>query len=773
MAPEVGNVSGWSRLGRPDQLSGVTKRGDRGLGLSDAFRLLPARPEAGAFDHLEEPGTSRADSAARPAAPVGDPGGCWVPAGQATEVAGLTLPGGMIYVGEGLPTTKGDGPDPALINPLLPVDLSDPDWAGASVGYWPSYAGISPGARAAYLKWLADGRPGLGVPIGWVFLYFYGLERRVVIDGAAAARAGELPDIADEVRRLRDYCRHHGSFHAYATQFLALLDAVSAAAEPPGGAPRSTGSRWPIPYRLRVGLGRLAADGTPVPAGWALSWIHFHPDIHPRTPAERCPAEFGRLARARYATRHGAGLLVTGGTPLEHVYMAANVGIGQVTVSLGVPDVLQLPGPARDLKALAEDCSEALDAYSRYLGRHPGLQETLAATALLPPELADHGTEAMRDLRGWLDSRLAGRPRVLVDSAEFSAFWPAEAGGGLARGDALSLTRLLEGQGIGVEPDVRLGGAAGLGSGPVVLFRLADGGRPAVSRTVYATATVVLHLAAAVALADGPASAAARRVLQAHVQGSMAAPAAARLQAHLEWLLAGEVKLTGLARRVAILDEEERAGVAELLVSVAATEALVSPAAINALTRSFRLLGRDPATVYSAVHARGAGPATAPVVVRPGADRPPGAVVPPPPAAPPADVRLDSTVIAAKLAETATVSALLGSIFTGEDAAPGAPVPGPGAATADVQEDFERETAPSQPGIAGLDGAHSALLRTITTRDSWPRAEMQEACAAVALMLDGALDTLNEAAYEVAGDPLTDGDDPIYIDQSVAQEMLA
>jgi hypothetical protein len=758
------------------------------LGLSDAFRLLPARPAGGAIDHLEEPGTSSADRADRPAAPVGEPGGCWVPAGQATEVAGLTLPGGMIYVGEELPAAKGGGPDPALINPLLPVDLSNPDWAGATVGYWPSYAGISAGARAAYLKWLADGRPGLGVPIGWVFLYFYGLERRVVQDGAAAARAGELPDIADEVRRLRDYCRHHGSFHAYATQFLALLDAVGAAAEPLAGAPRWAGRRWPVPYRLRVGLGRLAAGGTPVPADWAMSWIGYHPDIHPRTPAERCPAEFERLAAAHYTARHGAGLLVDpDGDALEHVYMAANVGIGQVTVSLGVPDVLQLPGPARDLRALAEECSEALDAYSRYLGRHPGGQESLAATALLPPELADHSTEAMRDLRGWLDGRLAGLQRVLVDAAEFTVFWPAEASDGLARADAATLTRLLEGQGIGVEPDVRLGGTPGLGSGPVVLFRLADG-RPAVSRAVYAAATVTLHLAAAVALADGPAPAAARLVLQAHVaESGLAAPAAARLQAHLEWLLAGEVKLTGLARRVAILDEPERDQVADLLVSVAATEALVSPAAINALTRSFRLLGRDPATVYSAVHARGARPATAPVVVRPVAARPPGAAVPPPPA-PAADVRLDRAVIAAKLAETATVSALLGSIFTGDGPAADGPAAdgaaadgaaaevaaaGPGPAAADGPQDFERHAGPSQPGTAGLDGAHSALLRTIATRDSWARAEMQEACAAVALMLDGALDTLNEAAYEVAGDPLTDGDDPISIDLNVAQEMLA
>ena len=768
----MGGASGW-----PDQLSGVTKRGDRGLGLSDAFRLLPARPEGGAFDHLEEPGTSTAEPADRPAAPVGDPGGCWVPAGQATEIAGLTLPGGMIYVGEDLPTAKGHDPDPALINPLLPVDFADPDWAGATVGYWPSYAGISPGARAAYLKWLADGRPGLGVPIGWVFLYFYGLERRVVVDGAAAARAGELPDIAAEVRLLRDYCRHHGSFHAYATQFLALLDAVGAAAEPLAGAPRSTGSRWPVPYRLRVGLGRLAADGIPVPADWALSWIHFHPDIHPRTPAERCPAEFGRLARARYTARYGEGLLVAGGAPLEHVYMAANTGIGQVTVSLDVPDVLQLPGPARELKALAEECSEALDAYSRYLGRHPGGQDSLAATALLPPELADHSTEAMRDLRGWLDSRLAGQARVLVSSAEFAAFWPDEAGDGLARSDALSLTRLLESQGIGVEPDVRLGGAAGLGSGPVVLFRLVDGGRPAVSRTVYATVTITLHLAAAVALADGQAPAAARRILQEHVGASdLGAAVAARMLAHLEWLLAGEVRLTGLAKRVAILDEAERAATGDLLVSVAATETLVSPAAINALTRSFRVLGLDPATVYSAVHARGAGPATAPVVVRPAAARPPGAPVPPPPPgrpSAPADVRLDSAVIAAKLAETATVSELLGSIFTGEEAAPGAAAPAPAVAAPDGQEDMERDSGPTQTGIAGLDPAHSALLRTIATRDSWSRAEMQEACAAVALMLDGALDTLNEAAYEVAGDPLTDGDDPIYIDLDVAQEMLA
>jgi hypothetical protein len=75
-------------------------------------------------------------------------------------VGSLTLPGGMLYVGRQLPAAVGHGPDPALIDPRLPLDLRRPDWAAGSVGYWPSYSDITPGARAAYLTWLADGRRG-------------------------------------------------------------------------------------------------------------------------------------------------------------------------------------------------------------------------------------------------------------------------------------------------------------------------------------------------------------------------------------------------------------------------------------------------------------------------------------------------------------------------------------------------------------------------------------------------------------------------------------
>ena len=82
-------------------------------------------------------------------------------------------------------------PEPALIDPGLSVDTRAPDYAGTKMGYWPSYSSIPADCRAAYLHWLLDGRYAPGAYIGYVFLYFYGLERRLLVDSQSslAARA--------------------------------------------------------------------------------------------------------------------------------------------------------------------------------------------------------------------------------------------------------------------------------------------------------------------------------------------------------------------------------------------------------------------------------------------------------------------------------------------------------------------------------------------------------------------------------------------------------
>ena len=123
-------------------------------------------------------------------------------------ISGHTIPGGMIWVGSTMAHGYGQI-DPALVNPRLPVDMRRPDWDAASVGYWPSYTDITSRQRAAYLSWLAHGRRAPGVPICYVFLFFYGLERRVLdaIDMRAAQTAdglAELAAIRAEIKALRD-----------------------------------------------------------------------------------------------------------------------------------------------------------------------------------------------------------------------------------------------------------------------------------------------------------------------------------------------------------------------------------------------------------------------------------------------------------------------------------------------------------------------------------------------------------------------------------------
>ena len=68
------------------------------------------------------------------------------------------------------------------------MDRRRPDWEGRGLSYWPAYASIPSASRAAYLGWLADGRRFPAAPIGYVFLFFYGLERRTLVAAPATRR---------------------------------------------------------------------------------------------------------------------------------------------------------------------------------------------------------------------------------------------------------------------------------------------------------------------------------------------------------------------------------------------------------------------------------------------------------------------------------------------------------------------------------------------------------------------------------------------------------
>lgn len=71
------------------------------------------------------------------------------------------------------------------------------------------------------------------------------------------------------------------------------------------------------------------------------------------------------------------------------------------------------------------------------------------------------------------------------------------------------------------------------------------------------------------------------------------------------------------------------------------------------------------------------------------------------------------------------------------------------------------------PTILGLDANLSELANRILDRPQWSRAELVLITNSLDLMLDGALEAINEASYDNLDMPLLEGDDPIEINPEV------
>src|SRR5690606_35707017 len=117
----------------------------------------------------------------------------------------------------------------------------------------------------------------------------------------------ELPRILAEVRRLLSIYGNNGSFYGYASSFVDLLVTVGARERLYKLQAPPVGQYNALTMRHKVALGQVAADGAPLPAEWAVSWLANDERVALRTPAKRCPDEFRKLFLLRYAEKFDDG----------------------------------------------------------------------------------------------------------------------------------------------------------------------------------------------------------------------------------------------------------------------------------------------------------------------------------------------------------------------------------------------------------------------------------------------------------------------------------
>lgn len=681
---------------------------------------------------------------------------CWVPAGESVTVSGSSLPGGMLYVGSAL--GRYDAQEPSLLNAKLRIAKSYVDIEERLMPYWPSFHSISPEARRGYLQWLEGGRRDPLADTGYVFLFFYGLERRALVDAVSDPQVkAEIPLITKEVQRLLDIYGDNRSFRGYAEGFLDYLS--NQALDPNlylGPPPDAVAYSYEMPLPLRIGLGQHASNKRPLDADWALAWALADPNISKRTPVTRCKEVFAALFKLKYASTHPTGLILAQNkTKLKASYRPASAVLMAPAVNLGdLPDVMATSGTRKNLQLIVELCTSELEPYSRYLGRNPESAEALEGLLQLPVALWPAPARAELDD---LQHRI-GDDLIAMSFGELAGRF--KSAGALSRDKVLALARALESLHIGMEPDVLAGSKTPKAEDQIALFVTQPEDGSLRASAAYNAASVTLDLASAVASADGDTSNEEVTMLGQHIDSwsHLSVAHRKRLKAHLRIQIQQPPTLASLKKKLDPLTVEAKRAIASFLAHLAQADGSVSPSEVKLLERVYKALQLDSQLLYSDLHGAASGASVASVI-------PPANTTQSEPGEPlPVNAKqgfvLDHERIAELQRETAEVSALLAQVFTDDQVEE----------SEQLVEDAE-STSASSADVAGLDLEHSAFLRLLVSRPEWSRSELESAASDMELMLDGALEQINDMAFDRFDMPITEGDDPIEINKDIPEEL--
>lgn len=668
----------------------------------------------------------------------------WLGADEMIEIGGVAIRGGLFYTGVKLDSPSGDT-EPSLVNGVLAVapygDYKEP------TSYWLAYAQLSPSERRAYLNWLASDRSDPSCSINYVRLYLFGLERRILLDSDTDPESRkDWPAIKQALRNLVSvYGEVYGPIRGFTNSLLDWMELDSVEEKLYSKPVPPFDRSYELPFYVRLALGQCSLDRAPIPAPLALAWIRLNPEVSLRTAAVRCADEFDRLFIERYHELFGSGLVLPKNrTKLKFVRQPASPAFYGATPKAktfgDVPDVTALRAPLKDLLEVVQQCTDELAAYSRLVGKSPDLRDGLEALLLLPSSIWPQSQRSI--LRSIAEDVQAGN--VTTQLTELTArFGPSPAP--LGKEKVRDLARALESVYVGMEPNVLEGARAPSEADPIAIFALLPGQSHKTDAAAYQTAILTLQLASAVAQSDGSFSAQELEHLSLEIDGwSHLSPADhRRLRAHLDLLAASPITLPSLRKKLDPLDSTTKEAIAASMATLAQVDGMVSPEEVRFLEKVYKALGVEPKRVFSDIHAPRLGKTQ-------------------PQSTQSAPFQLDPERIAALQRDTAKVSALLANIFTEEEP----DTSHEQACSAPVDEEPDTSN-----GLLGLDEAHSALLRLMLSRPNWTRTELEDGAADLELMLDGALEQINDASFDAYDIPFSDGDDPLEINPEFIEKI--
>lgn len=675
--------------------------------------------------------------------------GKWMKSGESITIKGQIFTGGNFYFGGKLSSLDGYGTEASLVDDSLKVENKLSNFEDESLGYWPKFISLTPKGRGAYLNWLSGSRSDPETPLGYVFIYFYGLERRITVDSIKdIVDDAEFKSLFDEILRLKEIYGSSRSFSNYSTRLLEIMCLLRPHVVSHPELEKSP-QRDSLLFKHR--LATTVGEEKPVPAKLALAWIRFYPDYNLKRPARRCAYEFSKMFTLLYSKKYGDGIVVKPNkTRLKIEYYPASSSLRGISFpQQDLPDPSNLKGPVNKLIAIADECTAELDAYSRYLAKPDTSRTNIEAVLLLPDELSDLGALlGLGKFKKWADSAISTK-NGLVNFEEFWTYTKSPLPTKINKKEAELIQNLAQKAGYGIAPDARYHHAKTSVDGKLVLFPEGHGKYFEPSKA-YSEMGMALRLGAMVAAIDSHVDQAELNLLTQLIDhDSNLSPTEKRsLHAYLVWRLNTAPNVTGLKARVGTLGKTEKAAVSRILVGVAMADGKIDPKEIKQLEKLYTLLGLDKALVTGDIHGMSSGKAG----LRSPRPQPESTV------SAPTSFQLDESILAIHESETKDVQSMLGAIFMEDEP------------TGESDDSATDSTAVEEE--SGIDKPHYALFESLIRKDKWSREEVEALCRDSGLMVSGALETINDWSFDkVDAAVLEEDGDAIYVDQEIVEEI--
>lgn len=681
----------------------------------------------------------------------------WHPPGSSIAVAGIPMPAGMMYTCS--TSLSYPGEPSAIITSLSVSNVADNPLD--DLGYYPNYESLTGGQRRTYLEWLANGRTDEEPSIrstGYLFLFFYGLERRVILEKDTS------PAIIEEILRLLSIYAPVIKSRSLRRYFLQLAHFSSWRL-----GDEYYRSIWPrlIEFEgdrpsedsLRFIFGNLHQRGEVLDWTMAYRIALINEDCRKSVVVTRTREQFWELFQKRFQGMFPDGLTLqaTKQMSLEQYAPASAAllygAVKKADLTIRIPNVLGARRQFGFLPELWNSCIDDLSGFSRVLSSKRD-DSALKAWQSLPEELRNPETNPLlSDFHAVLAASPQDVGYYFIQAGTLAGLLGIDVRAKLSSSQSQAVSELVDGMGYALAPDVRYTGVSLYWDQELALFVSPE--KPAEQLPGLMR---LLFLSMALAAADGFVEAEELARFNSLVEPEVSSASTwTHLKAAEEALRRdGNVATRSLAQVAKRVPAARREFVLTAMIHVAAADGEVGLDELKALRKIARAFELDEGLPDRLIREDEAfGDVT---VEKKSEGKPAGEAIPQ--KANVAAFSIDAERIKALTAETHEVISLLSEFMVDELDEAATPSPQPHPTPSDTLPEW----------VQGLDARYQKAFLEIIRHDVMTAETFDDVANLYHLMPDDLVNAINAWSDEVLGDFLLERDDGVRVFRNLLPE---